>query len=235
MDTLNKTQTQNPTIYVYTQHVSTIKVIEEVCGNGSRIIVLTQDRTRDPVDDVLRQVGTSPAILYAVLPVDKAVELRQRAPQLVVRLLQLDGTIIERTGKPYDPKSEYPIEIVKAALRAMEVKNGAIRYMSFKEMAEVVKRGFKKVGVFNDTMREGLKLALQRLGVNVELVKTCDSNDCIQVNPPGFQSGYRISFPGTAGRLTPEQIAEALLNDAARVYYVEIDAEVVPLCERPES
>jgi hypothetical protein len=52
------------------------------------------------------------------------------------------------------------------------------------------------------------------------------------VNPLGFQSGYRVSFPGTAGRLTPEQIAEALLNGTARVYYVEIDAEVVPLCEK---
>jgi hypothetical protein len=52
------------------------------------------------------------------------------------------------------------------------------------------------------------------------------------VNPLGFQSRYRVSFPGTAGRLTPEQIAEALLNGTARVYYVEIDAEVVPLCEK---
>jgi hypothetical protein len=53
------------------------------------------------------------------------------------------------------------------------------------------------------------------------------------VNPLGFQSGYRVSFP-TAGRLTLEQIAEVLFS-GARIYYVEIDAEVVPLCERPES
>jgi hypothetical protein len=37
MDGLNKTKTQNPTIYVYTQHIPTIKVIEEACG---RVIVL---------------------------------------------------------------------------------------------------------------------------------------------------------------------------------------------------
>jgi hypothetical protein len=53
------------------------------------------------------------------------------------------------------------------------------------------------------------------------------------VNPLGFQSGYRVSFPGTAGRLTPEQIAEALITGAARVCHVDLIAEVVPLCERP--
>jgi len=103
MDELNRTQ---PTIYVYTQHVPTIRVIEQACN---RVIVLMQDRTKDPVDDVIRQIGESPAILYAVLPVDKAVELRQRAPHLALRLLQLDGTVIERlTGRPYDPKTNIP-------------------------------------------------------------------------------------------------------------------------------
>jgi hypothetical protein len=227
MDGLNKTKTQTPT-YVYTQHVPTIKAIEEACG---RVIVLTQDRTKDPVDDVLTQVGVSPAVLYAVLPVDKAVELRQRAPHLTLRLLQLDGTLIEKlTGRPYDPKSEYPPEVVLAALKVIEVKGGSIRYMVFEEMIdEILEKGFKKIGVFNDVMREGFGLALKRLGIDVELVKTCDSNDCVQVNPLGFQSGYRVSFPGTAGRLTPEQIAEALFS-GARIYYVEIDAEAVPLC-----
>ena len=52
------------------------------------------------------------------------------------------------------------------------------------------------------------------------------------MNPLGFQSRYRVSSPGTAGRLTPEQIAEALFS-GARIYHVEIDAEVLPLCERP--
>jgi hypothetical protein len=231
---MDKPKIQTQTIYVYTQHAPTIRVIEEACG---KVVVLTQNRLKDPVDDVLSQIQESHAILYAVLPVDKAVELRQRAPQLVVRLLQLDGTIIEQlTGKPYDPKSEYPIEAVKAALRVVEVKSGTIRYMSFKEVVdEVIKRGFKKIGIFNDAMREGFKLALQRIGVDVELVKTCGGNDCTQVNPPGFQSGYRVSFPGTVGRLTPEQIAEALLSGVARIYHVEVVAEVVPLCERLES
>jgi hypothetical protein len=124
--------------------------------------------------------------------------------------------------------------VIKAALKVVEVRGGTIRYMSFKEMVdEVIKRGFKKIGIFNDAMREGFKLALQRLGVDVELVKTCGG--CVEVNPLGFKSGYRVSFPGTAGRLTAEQIAEALVTGTARIYYVEIDAEVVPLCERPES
>jgi hypothetical protein len=87
--------------------------------------------------------------------------------------------------------------------------------------------------LFNETLFLGTAVALQRIGVDVELVKTCDDN-CVEVNPLGFQSGYRISFPGTVGRLTAEQIAEMLFS-GARIYYVEVVAEVVPLCERPES
>ena len=48
-------------------------------------------------------------------------------------------------------------------------------------------------------------------------------------DPLGFKSGYRVSSPGTAGRLTPEQIAEMLFS-GAMIYHVEIDAEVVSLC-----
>ncbi len=84
--------------------------------------------------------------------------------------------------------------------------------------------------VFNGTLFLGTAVALQRIGVDVELVKTCDDN-CVEVNPPGFQSGYRISFPSTAGRLTAEQIAEALFS-GARIHHVELTAEVVPLCEK---
>ena len=84
--------------------------------------------------------------------------------------------------------------------------------------------------VFNGTLFLGTAVTLQRIGVDVELVKTCGGNDCVQVNPPGFQSGYRVSFPGTAGRLTAEQIAEALVSGTARIYHVELTAEVVPLC-----
>ncbi|MFZ8809762.1 MAG: hypothetical protein ACO2PN_16870 [Pyrobaculum sp.] len=63
----------------------------------------------------------------------------------------------------------------------------------------------------------------------MELVKTCNSNNCVQVNPLGFKSGNRISFPGTVGRLTAEQIAEMLFS-GAKIYHVELTAEVVPLC-----
>jgi hypothetical protein len=82
--------------------------------------------------------------------------------------------------------------------------------------------------VFDGTLFLGTAVALQRIGVDVELVKTCDDG-CVEVNPLGFKSGYRVSFPGTAGRLTPEQIAEMLFT-GARIYHVEIDAEVVQLC-----
>jgi hypothetical protein len=228
MDKPNETRP----VYVYTQHVPSIRVVKEACGE---VIVLTQDRTKDPVDDVLSQINDG--VLYAVLPVDKAIELRQRAPYLTVRLLQLDGAVIEKsTGRPYDPKAEYSVEILKAALTVIEVKGGSIRYMTFKEMIdEITRKGYRTIAIFNDVMREGIRLALQRIGVaDVELVKTCGGS-CVEVNPLGFKSGYRVSFPGTAGRLTPEQIAEALLSGTARIYHVDIDAEVVPLCERPES
>ena len=227
-------QVQSPKIYAYTQHVNTVKIIESVCGVN--ITVLNQDRTRDPVDDILSQLQLDTAqqiILYAVLPIDKALELKQRAPSLTLRLTQLDGSVIERlTGKPYDPKAEYPPEIVKPALKIIEVKGGTIRYMSFRDMIfEIVKRGFKRISVFNDTLRQGIKLAMDKLGCGeLELVKTCDSNDCVEVNPLGYKSGYRISFPGTAGRLTPEQMAEMILRNEARIYYAEVIAEEVPIC-----
>jgi hypothetical protein len=86
--------------------------------------------------------------------------------------------------------------------------------------------------VFNGTLFLGTAVALQRLGVDVELVKTCNDN-CVEVNP-SFKSGYRVSFPGTVGRLTAEQITEMLFS-GARIYHVEVVAEVIPLCERPES
>lgn len=86
--------------------------------------------------------------------------------------------------------------------------------------------------VFNGTLFLGTAVALQRIGVDVELVTTCDYSG-MEVNP-GFKSGYRVNFPGTAGRLTAEQIAEMLFS-GGRIYHVELTAEVVPLCERPES
>jgi hypothetical protein len=87
--------------------------------------------------------------------------------------------------------------------------------------------------LFNGTLFLGTAVALQRIGVvDVELVKTCGDDCCVEVNSLGFKSGYRVSFPGTAGRLTAEQIAEMLFS-GAMIYHVEIDAEVVPLCEKP--
>jgi hypothetical protein len=71
-------------------------------------------------------------------------------------------------------------------------------------------------------------VALQRIGVDVELVTTCDDS-CVEVNPLGFKSGYRVSFPAVSGRLTAEQISEMLFS-GARIYHVEVVAEVVPLC-----
>jgi hypothetical protein len=218
-------------IYAYTQHVATVRVLEELCNQ--KIVVLSQNRSRDPIEDILEQIPVGEyATLYAVLPIDKVVELLQKAPWLRIRLLQLDGSVVEKiTGKPYDPKTEYGADVIKVALRVVEIVGGFVRYMSFRELIdEIIKKRYRRIAVFNDSMREGIGLALQRLGINIELVKTCNGDiDCVEINPPGYRSGYRISFPGTVGRLTPEQIAEMLFS-GARIYYVEVVAEIVPPC-----
>jgi hypothetical protein len=173
-------------------------------------------------------VGYVPIILYAVLPIDKAVELKQRAPWLRLRLLQLDGKVIEKlTGRPYDPKSEYPIEVLQQALRIFEVRGGYIRYYS--NIDDFLRElNSKKVAVFNDTLREALRI-VANAKVSVELVKTCDDN-CVEINPLGTKSGYRISFPGTAGKLTAEQMAEMIMRGEARVYYAEVETVETSLC-----
>jgi hypothetical protein len=52
--------------------------------------------------------------------------------------------------------------------------------------------------VFNGTLFLGTAVALHRIGVDVELVKTC-GDGCVEVNPLGFKSDYRVSFPSTVG------------------------------------
>ena len=218
-------------MFAYTQHESSIQLIEAACGYS--VVRLSQDRSRDPVEDVLAQLPPAAAeqgaVLYAVLPPDKAVVLKDRAPWLRVVLMQLDGGVVERiTGRPYDPKTEYSIDIVRQALRLSEVKGGSVRYMTFDDLKKQLED--KTVGVFNDVLRE----ALQRL-IRANFVKTCGGvGGCVEINPPGARSGYRISFPGTTGRLTTEQMMEAVKHNA-RIYYLEIDAEETSLCVSPTS
>ncbi len=313
----NQTQT-NPAsaggiVYAYTQHEVTLKAIENTCGVN--IIRLKQDRTKDPVEDVLSQMpmpytvmpyderlieedlkrraaqarvwimelggrtlavanvpptseshaytalpeevalqikekapwlkmktmkfedkpitvieGYVPIILYAVLPVDKAVELKMRAPWIRLLLMQLDGKIVEKlTNRPYDPKADYPADVIKAALKIYEVKGGYVRYMRCIEDLFCDVREQRKMAVFNDVMREALRILMPPY-VKLELVKTCDGNECAEVNPLGLKSGYRISLPGTVGRLTAEQMAEVIASGQARIYYVDVEAQEVPLC-----
>jgi hypothetical protein len=174
--------------------------------------------------------GHVPIILYAVMPLDKVVELKQKAPWLRVRLLQLDGKVVEKlTGRPYDPKSEYPPEVVRQALRIFEIKGGHVRYLRSVEDLLCELQG-KKIAVFNDTLREALRIAAGNR-IPVELVKTCDSDsNCVEINPLGPRPGYRISFPGTAGKLSAEEMAEMFRRCEARIYYVDVQAQEVPLC-----
>ncbi|MFZ8811972.1 MAG: hypothetical protein ACO2PN_28215 [Pyrobaculum sp.] len=220
-------QTNLPAVFAYTQHESSIRLIEAVCGYS--VVRLGQDRSRDPVEDVLVQlppaVAAQGAVLYSVLPPDKAVVLKDRAPWLRVVLLQLDGGVVERiTGRPYDPKVEYHPEVLRHALRTVEIKGGSITYLTLDEFKERIKG--QTVAVFNDVVRE----ALRRLVADADFVKSCAGGGCVEVNPLGARKGYRISFPGTAGRLSAEQMAEVLMRNEARIYYLEVDAEEVPLC-----
>jgi hypothetical protein len=220
-------QNQTKAVYSYTQHENTIRIIESTCNVN--IVRLRQDRTKDVVEDVLSQLPSQKElILYAVMPLDKAVQLRETAPWIRLRLLQLDGKIIEQiTGRPYDPKAQYDDDVVRRALKVYEIHSGSIRYLSVEEFLREVNG--KSVAVFNDTLREAIRLVADRFKASVELVKTsCDS--CVEVNPLGYKSGYRISFPGTVGRLTPEQMAEMIISGGARIYYVDVQAVETPLC-----
>ncbi len=224
METKSTTPTnQQLPIYAYTQHVQSIRAIEQLCGIS--IKSLTQDRQKDPVEDVLSQIHEHRAILYAVLPIDKTIELHQRAPEMRLILMQLDGRVVEQlTGRPYNPKEEYPVDVIRQALKTIEIKGGNIKPMTFEELKNMLQN--KTVAVFNDTMRQALQLL-----ISADFVKTCDGRaDCIEVNPLGHRSGIRISFPGTAGRLDAQQMAEMIRNGTTRIYYAEIEAVEVPPC-----
>jgi hypothetical protein len=195
------------------------------CYNAA---VLNQDRARDPVEDITSQLPPeaieSGAALFVVLPLDKAVELKARRPSLRVVLMQLDGAVIERlTNRPYDPKAEYEVSVVRQALKLAEVKKGDIKYMAFDDLRRQLED--KTVGVFNDVLRT----ALQGL-IRANFVKTCGgvSGGCVEINPLGAKSGIRISFP-PSGRLNADQMAEMIARGEARIYHLEIQAEEVPL------
>jgi hypothetical protein len=220
----NEPTNQKTPAYAYTQHVATIRTLEQVCSIS--IQLLSQDRSRDPIDDILSQIHQAQnAVLYAVLPIDKAVELRKRAPWLRLILMQLDAKLVEQiTGQPYNPKAEYPQDIILRALKTFEVKGGDIKVLNLDELKNVLQG--KVVAVFNDTLRS----ALQQLVPDANFVKACGGNaDCVEMNPLGNKPGLRVSFPGTAGQLTAEQMIELIRSGKARIYYAELDAvEVLP-------
>jgi len=224
--------------YAYTQHAVTVRALEAQCG--FKIQLLEQHRDRDPVEDIVSQLAPAlasgqPITLYAVLPLDKAIELKKMYPQIRLILMQLDGKIVEKiTGQPYDPKREYPPEVVVQALKLIEVQDGNVRYVpTLADMlSELAKGSIKKVVIFNDVMREAVKKYAEMTGVKgLEFVKTCNNASCIEINPLGMKNGWRVSFPGTAGKLSAEQMVEMFVQKLARVYYVEVKAQEVQPCQ----
>jgi hypothetical protein len=225
--------------YAYTQHAVTVRALEARCG--FKIQLLEQHRDRDPVEDVAAQLAPvlasgQPVTLYAVLPLDKAVELKERYPQIRLVLMQLDGKVVEKiTGQPYDPKREYPPEVVVQALKLIEVQSGSVKYVPALDvmLRELAESGIKRVAIFNDVMREAVKKYAETAGIRgLEFVKTCNNDaSCIEVNPLGAKSGWRVSFPGTAGKLSAEQMVEMFAQKLARVYHVEVKAQEVQPCQ----
>lgn len=77
-----KTQTPEPVgriTYAYTQHDLTVTVIERTCGVN--IIRLKQDRTKDPVEDVLAQVAIPHTVIAMPYYDDRFIEenIKQKA------------------------------------------------------------------------------------------------------------------------------------------------------------
>ncbi len=223
------------TVYVYiwynallVRFLQLIALHLEACG---RVVMLPHDQSRS-IDDMLKWVGGT-VRLYTDMPLDKAVELKQRMPHITLRLLDIDERRIEEVArKPYNPEADYHFLEVLASLKSIELTTGSVRYMTFSEMIrELSERGFKRVGVYNDVVRKGFRLALNGLGAELELVKICDGYDvCVQINPP-LRSGYHINFPVATWKSTPEQISEMLFSDA-RIYYAEIErnTKYIPFC-----
>jgi len=226
METKPNTPSPAEKIVAYTQHENVVRMLERLCG--VKIILLNQNRSVDPVRDILSQLSPhdQSITLLVVLPIDKLIQLREQLPKARIILMQLDAQMVEKvTGQPYNPKTEYAPEVVKQALRLFEIKGGAIRPINGVEELRALLHG-KTVAVFNDVVRT----ALSRLIPEAHFVKTCQGSDCIEVNPPANRAGVRISFPGTTGRLDVDQMAELIKNGTARIYFAEVETQEVPLC-----
>ena len=201
---------------------------------------LGQDRSVEMVTDVMRrlkemvppQSGAKYALI-AVGPMDKTAELASRLeterPDIILVLAQIDGGKYEvLAGRPYNPKEEITdVELLRQVLRLYVVVRGEVHYYSsVAEMLREIASKYKKVAVFNDTMRQSLQLYARELDIDVEFVKTCDgAADCAEINALGGKPSYRISFPPTTGKLTAEEMVQLYRQGQARAYWSALETE----------
>lgn len=215
-------------IIIYTNHQSTIQILKSVIPNAEVVI---PNRSVSPVEEISSRYQPGVAVI-GVMPLDAAVELHYRGYKIF--LTRLDGSVIERlTNKPYDPKIDYPQEVVKEALVIQKIVKAEIRYMSLDEFLNEING--KTVVVFNDDMRKALQILARERGIEARFIKEGQGDTRVGLPPTMAKGeGYQISFPSTAGRLTANEMAEMIKYNKARIYWVSIDSEIIPLDSLPQ-
>ena len=203
-------------IYIYTQHAATVRVVQSIIPDA---VVLRQDRSRRAYEDIMAQ-APSGSIIIGVMPMDDAITLMSHGYKVI--LTRLDGKVIEKlTDKPYDPKSEYPDDIVRQALQFAVLRVTAPpKYIDARELFCLISERGNTAIVFNDVMRQALETLAREMGYTDIIFKK--EGEGVQINPLTFRGvAAFISFPGTAGRLTAEDMARMIKQSEARIYVVE--------------
>ena len=202
---------------------------------------LGQDRSVEMTQDVISRLPPPSGATYALIavgPLDKLAELASQLeterPDIILVLAQIDGGKYEvLAGRPYNPKEEITdVELLRQVLRLYVVVRGEVHYYSsVAEMLREIASKYKKVAVFNDTMRQSLQLYARELDIDIEFGKTCDgAADCAQINALGGAPSYRISFPPTAGKLAAEEMIQLYKQGQARAYWAVLETEdITPL------
>lgn len=192
-------------VVIYTRHASTAEALQKMTGGA----VLQQNRATSVVEDIRSQIQP-PAVVVGVMPLDQAIELTKAGYAVV--LASIDAKKFEQiTGQKYDPKADYPWELVSKALvyRVVNVKD--VKYLNAAQLGELVKNGFS---LFNDDMRRAVEM--------VTGVQGAKEGRGIQINPLQFErEAVFISLPPVTQRLTAEQIAEMIADGRARIYVVQ--------------
>ncbi|MGC9051863.1 hypothetical protein, partial [Pyrobaculum sp.] len=93
------------------------------------------------------------------------------------------------------------------------------KYIDARELFCIISERGGTAVVFNDTMRQALEMLAREMNVDIKFVK---EGEGVQVNPLTFRgTAAFISFPGTAGKLSAEEMARLIKLEGARIYVVE--------------